>query len=144
MKNGFAKLTAFRTVLIISLLLIVLFIIGFGISCQSQTPASAPPPLSQGLPEEPTPGAPSATPSTIEVAIQGLAFNPAEITVPLGSTIIWHNKDSVTHTVTAQDKMFNSGSLSGDDTFSYTFEQKGTFEYYCMFHPHMKGKVVVE
>ncbi len=144
MKNSFAKLTAFKTILIISLLLIVLFIIGFGISCQSQAPASAPPVPSPGLPKEPNLGEPPATPSQIEVAIDGFAFKPAEITVPIGTTVIWYNNDTVVHTATARNKLFDSGSLAGGDTFSYTFEEKGTYEYYCILHPYMTGKVTVE
>jgi len=111
---------------------------GSGISCSSSPPA--PPPAS---PEESTPGA-SATPSTIEVTIEGFAFKPAEITVPVGSVVTWRNRDGVTHTVTARDKSFDSGSLSDGETFSYTFKEKGTFEYYCMSHPYMNGKVIVE
>ncbi len=141
MQNRFDILITFKTILIISLFLIVLFITGFGISCQS--PVSAPSAPGSGLPEAPTQKAPTA-PAQVEVAIEGFAFKPAEITVPVGSTITWYNKDSATHTVTAQDKIFDSGSLSSGGTFSYTFEQKGTFEYYCILHPYMKGKVVVE
>lgn len=68
MKNHFDKSTAFRTVLIISLFLIVIFIIGSGISCQSQTPASESPAPSQGLPEAPSGGEPSSPPSESWVA----------------------------------------------------------------------------
>ncbi len=144
MNNHLIRLITFRRMLIISLSLVALFITGLGISCQSQAPAPAPPAPSQGLPESPAPGTPQAAQQQIEVAIEGFAFKPAEITIPVGSTITWHNKDSVTHTVTARDKMFDSGGLSGGDTFSYTFEQKGIFEYSCLSHPYMKGKVVVE
>jgi plastocyanin len=76
--------------------------------------------------------------------IEGLAFNPAEINVPVGSTVTWSNEDSVTHTVTARDNTFDSGNLPAGGTFNYTFEEKGTFEYYCTLHPNMEGKVVVE
>jgi len=143
-KNNFAKLTAPRTTLIIGLLLMALLIIGFGISCQSQTPAPALPTPSQGLPEETTPGASPVTPSTVEVTIEGFAYKPAALNILVGTTVTWYNKDSVTHTVTARDKSFDSGSLSLNDTFSYTFEQSGTFEYYCTIHPYMEGKVVVD
>ncbi len=130
-----------RMVLTISLCLMVPFIIGFSISCQPQTPRSEPGPE---LSEEPTQEEPSATPSTIEVTIEGFAFKPAEITIAVGSTIVWRNKDSVTHTVTAQNRLFDSGSLLGGDTFSYTFNEKGIYEYYCIYHPYMNGKVIVE
>jgi len=125
MKNRLDGLTAIRWILIVSLSLIVLLVGGFGVSCQSQEPV---PP----------------TPTTTEVSIEGFAFKPAEINVPVGSTVTWNNKDSVIHTVTARDGTFDSGSLSAGDTFSYTFEVEGTFEYYCVFHPYMEGKVVVD
>lgn len=142
MKNLFNESVALRTILVISLFLIVVFITGSGISCQSQ--ASAPPAPSPGLPEEPTPGEPPATSPQIEVAIEGFAFKPATLNIPAGTTVIWYNNDSVIHTVTARDNSFDSGSLSGSDTFSYTFEDKGSFEYYCIPHPYMTGKVTVE
>ncbi len=142
MKNSFAKLTAFRTILIISLLLMVLFIIGSGISCQS--PASAPPAPSLGLPEAPTPGTSSTTLSQIEVTIEGFAYKPATLNIPVGTTVVWYNKDTAPHTVTARDKSFDSSSLSRDGSFSFTFKQQGTFEYYCQFHPTMTGKIIVE
>ena len=44
----------------------------------------------------------------------------------------------------ARDGLFDSGSLPADGTFTYTFSQAGTFEYYCTIHPYMEGKVVVE
>ena len=142
MKDRFDKSTAIVRVLIISLFLIALLATGLGISCYSS--ASAPPAASPGLPQETTPGAAPATPSTVEVAIEGFAFQPAEIKIAVGSTITWYNEDSAAHTVTARDKTFDSGSQSGGATFSYKFGEKGTFAYYCQFHPSMTGKVIVE
>lgn len=91
--------------------------------------------------------APPITPTTLptnEVVIEGFAFKPATLSISLGTTVTWHNNDSVTHTVTAQDNSFDSGSLSPGSTFAHTFEQKGTFEYHCKTHPSMTGKVIVE
>ena len=117
-------------------------------------PASAPYVPSEGTPLAPTPGEPEppATPLQIEVFIDGLAFNPAVLNVPVGAIpvgalVVWYNNDSVTHTVTARDNSFDSGNLSpGEpgDTFRYTFEQSGTFEYYCKIHPSMVGKIIIE
>jgi len=132
----------FRALLSISLFLIILLIAGFGISCQSQSPAPAPP--ASSLPTTPTPGPSPATPPQIEVAIEGFAFKPAQLNIPVGTTVLWYNNDSASHTATARDNSFESSSLSKGDTFSYTFEQRGTIEYYCRFHPLMTGKIVVE
>ena len=142
MKNRFNQLITVKTTGLMSLFLIVLFIAGFGISCQSQSPAPSAP--SPGLPNTPTPSTPPVMLPRIEVAIEGFAFKPAVLNIPVGTTVTWYNSDSVIHTVTSRDKVFDSGSLSGGKTFSYTFEQKGTFEYYCIHHPYMEGKVIVE
>lgn len=65
--------------------------------------------------------------------------------VKVGTTVTWTNTDAgMMHTVTAVDGSFDSGFLSEGDTWSYTFDQPGEFEYYCMPHPWMRAKVVVE
>lgn len=79
-----------------------------------------------------------------DVDIEGYAFQPVEITISVGSTVTWYNKDADIHTVTAVDQTFNSGNMALGDTFSYTFEEPGTFDYYCIPHPYMTGKVIVE
>jgi amicyanin len=78
------------------------------------------------------------------VKIANFAFDPANITVPVGTTVTWTNLDSVSHTVTSDTGVFESGTLSHNATFSYTFNSRGTFSYSCSPHPFMKGKVVVE
>jgi plastocyanin len=142
MKNLFDKSTISKRILVVTLFLIVLLVAGFVISCRSLEPT--PPAIIPGLPKEPTPVTQPTTSAIIEVAIEGFAFKPAEIYIAVGSSVTWDNKDSVIHTVTARDKTFDSGSLSGGEKFSYTFEERGTFEYYCIPHPYMVGKVVVE
>lgn len=121
---------------------VMLFVVcsAFAISCQRTEPPAGSP----GLPSGSTPGTPSTALPTNEVVIEGFAFKPATLNIPAGTTVTWHNNNSVTHTVTAQDNSFDSGGLSSDGTFTHTFEQKGTFEYYCKLHPSMTGKVIVE
>ena len=123
MKNRKGVLIAIRWLAMASLSLMVPLVTGFGISCTSQAPPSS---------------------ETADVNIEDLAFNPAEINVPVGSTVTWFNKDSVIHTVTAREGTFDSGNLSRNETFSHTFEERGTFEYYCTIHPYIEGRVVVE
>jgi plastocyanin len=80
-----------------------------------------------------------------EVSEEGIAFNPAEVTVGVGDTVTWTNNDSVDHDVTADS--FSSGDPGGmapGDTFEHTFEEAGTFDYVCTVHPGMEGSVVVE
>lgn len=78
----------------------------------------------------------------LEVSISDFVFSPANITVSKGMTITWRNKDTVSHTVSSES--FNSGTLEPGDSYSYTFNAVGTFEYNCTFHPQMKGTIVVE
>jgi plastocyanin len=80
-----------------------------------------------------------------EVSMEGIAFNPAEVSVGVGDTVTWTNNDSVAHDVTADS--FSSGEPGGmmsGDTFEHTFEEAGTFDYVCTVHPGMEGTVTVE
>lgn len=73
-----------------------------------------------------------------EVSIENFSFGD-EITVTVGTTVTWTNNDSAPHTVTADDGSFASGTLNGGDTFSFTFEEAGSFAYYCEFHGGADG-----
>jgi plastocyanin len=83
------------------------------------------------------------SPGTNEVWIQGMAFTPSSITVKEGTTITWTNKDAISHTVTSDDNLFDSGSLGNGKTFTYTFTTTGTYQYHCSIHPSMTAKVIV-
>ena len=79
-----------------------------------------------------------------EVKIDNFTFNPQEITVKAGTTVVWLNHDDIPHTVTSSTQAFKSKALDTDDKFSYTFATPGTFKYFCALHPHMTGTIVVE
>jgi len=83
------------------------------------------------------------SPGTNEVWIQGMAFTPSSITVKEGTTITWTNKDAISHTVTSDDNLFDSGPLGSGKTFTYTFSIAGTYAYHCLIHPSMTAKVIV-
>jgi plastocyanin len=57
--------------------------------------------------------------------------------------VTWTNEDSVPHTVTARTDDFDSGMMQNGDTFSLTFDEPGTFDYFCAIHPSMTGTVTV-
>jgi plastocyanin len=78
------------------------------------------------------------------VTIEGVQFNPAELLVHPGDRIVWVNKDLLPHTATAAGKLFDSGSIAANASWSYTVTQKGEIEYSCTFHPTMKGKIRVQ
>ncbi len=83
-----------------------------------------------------TPAGVSATPAAQNTAVQALDnfFQPQTITVPVGTTIVWTNAGQVPHTVTADDKSWDSGNLNPGQSFSHTFNTPGTFGYYCVYH----------
>jgi plastocyanin len=79
------------------------------------------------------------------VAMKGIAFKPASVTINKGDTVTWTNGDQVGHDVTADD--FNSGDPGGignGESYKYTFKTAGTFDYVCTVHPGMKGTVIVK
>jgi plastocyanin len=78
------------------------------------------------------------------VEIVEFAFSPETLTVPAGTTVIWENSDSVSHTTTSEDEAWDSDSLASGDEFSFTLDEAGTFSYFCQIHPSMTGSIVVE
>ncbi len=83
-------------------------------------------------------------PETTEVKIDNFSFGPAELTVPVGTTVTWTNRDDIPHTVVSTDKVFKSKVLDTDEKFPFTFSKAGTYPYFCSIHPKMTGKVVVQ
>jgi plastocyanin len=82
--------------------------------------------------------------ATATVTIDNFVFGPQTITVPVGATVTWTNRDDIPHTSVSTDGVFKSKVLDTDEKFSYTFTKAGTYSYYCTIHPKMTGKVVVE
>jgi hypothetical protein len=70
-------------------------------------------------------------------------YDPAELTVPAGTTVVWLNKGKEEHTVTADDKSFDSGMKGRGGTFQRAFPRPGRYTYHCAPHPWMKGAVQV-
>jgi plastocyanin len=89
-------------------------------------------------------GAQDKTASTAEVKIDNFSFGPVAITVSVGTTVTWINRDDIPHTVVSTDKVFKSKVLDTDEKFSYTFTKAGEYPYFCSIHPKMTGKVVVQ
>jgi len=86
----------------------------------------------------------AAAPPAQQVLIQQFKFAPAALTVPVGTTVTWTNKDGTIHTVTSATKVFASDGLDQGGTFSYTFTAPGTYAYSCKLHPQMTGTVTVQ
>jgi len=83
-------------------------------------------------------------PETTEVKIDNFSFGPGTLTVPVGTTVTWTNRDDIPHTVVSTEGAFKSKVLDTDEKFSYTFSKAGTFPYFCSIHPKMTGKVIVQ
>ncbi len=81
---------------------------------------------------------------TMQITIANFSFQPGTLTIPAGTTVTWTNNDSVAHTTTSDTGLWDSGSLASGRSFSFTFNQPGTFPYHCAIHPFMKGSIVVQ
>ena len=87
-------------------------------------------------PEKPTHGA-------YVVEIRDMKFQPAELTVKVGDTVIWANHDLVAHDITEQNtKSWKSGPLPAGKTWSKVITQNE--DYFCSIHEVMKGKILVQ
>jgi plastocyanin/uncharacterized membrane protein YozB (DUF420 family) len=80
-------------------------------------------------------------PDTVIVLIDNFAFSPGVVSVPQSSTVVWINKETPKHTVTADNELFNSETMSVGESYSFTFtfNETGTFAYYCKFHGDAGG-----
>lgn len=78
---------------------------------------------------------------TASVSIKNFAFNPASLTVKVGTTVTWVNNDSTPHQI--KSGTFNSNIMSNGQTFQFTFSSAGEYNYSCAIHPSMQGKIVV-
>ncbi|CAE6496622.1 cupredoxin domain-containing protein [Candidatus Nitrosotenuis uzonensis] len=111
--------------------------------------------------QEPKPVEPSPQEDAVIVSIplgtsmpgcekENACFAPSEIRIGIGTTVTWTNDDTAAHTVTSGDVkagpigQFDSGLFMAGKSFSFTFETKGQYPYYCQVHPWMTGKVIVE
>lgn len=85
-------------------------------------------------------------PQDAEVKIDNFSFGPGSLTISVGSTVTWTNRDDIPHTVVSSDdpRVFKSKVLDTDEKFSFTFIKAGTYAYFCSIHPKMTGKVVVQ
>jgi plastocyanin len=79
-----------------------------------------------------------------EVRIDNFSFGPQTLTVPVGATVTWTNRDDIPHTVVSTDGVFKSKVQDTDEKFSHTFTKAGTYPYFCSVHPKMTGKIVVQ
>jgi plastocyanin len=98
-------------------------------------------------PAAPATAAP-ATAARAGIDISGFAFKTATLDVTKGTTVTWSNKDNTTHHVTSGTSPTSDGTFDGavaaGGTFSFTFNDAGTFKYFCSIHPSMTGTITVK
>ena len=80
----------------------------------------------------------------LTVHISNFAFSPANATIVAGQSITFVNEDQVAHTVTADDKSFDSGDMEPGKSWTHTFANPGTYKYTCIYHFNMNGTVTVK
>lgn len=113
------------------------------------TPAPAP---------APTPAASAATSADVKIptgtSTPGCddtksCFNPDSVTIAKGGKVTWTNTDTAAHTVTSGSPtdgpsgVFDSSLIMSGNSFEFTFDESGTYTYFCMVHPWMTGSVTV-
>lgn len=79
-----------------------------------------------------------------EVTIDDDDFSPRTLRIDRGTRVTWTNEDNEDHTVTSDTGRFESGRLEEDETYSLTFNTRGTYYYHCRFHPDMTGTIIVD
>jgi plastocyanin len=85
--------------------------------------------------------APPSQAATLQVTIEKLSFEPAEINAAAGDTIEWINKDAVAHTATA-DGVFDV-LIQPHKSASFVLKSAGALNYFCRFHPNMRARIIV-
>jgi plastocyanin len=84
---------------------------------------------------------PAARPATHTVVMEAVSFKPEELTVRVGDSVVWVNKDPFPHTATG--KGFDSKVIGVEKSWKYTPKAAGEFPYVCILHPTMKGTLRV-
>lgn len=81
----------------------------------------------------------------VAVEIRDFLYSPDPVTVAAGESVTWTNQDAVPHTATGTDRdVLQTGAINAGESVTATFSVPGTFEYFCEFHPNMKGTLIVE
>lgn len=98
----------------------------------------------------PTPAGTTPVPATTspplpgaDVTIANFLFSPASITVPVGTTVTWTNRDSAPHSIVSDAGTFSGRSFGNGQSFSFTFTEPGSYPYHCGIHTTMHGTVTV-
>ena len=86
--------------------------------------------------------APALSSETIRIAIDKLAYTPAQVSAHVGDTIEWVSGDFIAHTATARDKQWDV-AIPAHGSARVTLQRAGDIDYFCRFHPNMTGRISV-
>lgn len=128
---------------ILGILAIVFAVVVLALGCtgqQAQQPAANETPSTVPAVNV-TPGI--GTSAKFDATIENFGFSPRVINIAAGTTVVWTNKDSVTHSIVADDLSYQTDSITAGQTYSHTYDKAGTYTYHCGIHLSMKGTVVV-
>ena len=77
------------------------------------------------------------------VQIRNLRFSPGELVVAPGDTVVWVNKDLIPHTITADDRSWDSERLNQNDRWEIVVHEGMRGTYFCLYHPSMTGRLII-
>ena len=84
------------------------------------------------------------TSNPVQIVVKNFMFSPTPLTVKVGSTVTWTNKDDEPHTVVSDTGEFKSGGMDTNESYRYKFDKPGTYHFTCSIHPRMVGTVIVQ
>ncbi|MEO6902617.1 MAG: cupredoxin domain-containing protein [Bacteroidia bacterium] len=87
------------------------------------------------------------TPGPNEIFLEYKTFSPTQLEIIKGTTVTFTNKDNANHSATSTTKLFDSGKISSDNSFTHTFNDVGVFYFYCKYHssnPQEQGAIMVK
>lgn len=87
---------------------------------------------------------PASGGETTAATLVDFAFDPVELVVPAGTTVVWTNNGPTIHTVAAADLSWSSPILQAGDSYSQSFDTPGVYPVICTLHPEMVGQVIVQ
>ena len=125
-----------------ALSLVAAAVLAVGCSSSSTTPAGP-------TPTSTTTTVPGVTGVTISMPrgatfLTNTAYVPNPATVSVGGTVTWVNNDVDPHTTTSSTNVWASPTMQPGSSFSFTFQNRGTFQYVCLIHPNMVGTITVQ
>ena len=117
---------------------------GASSSSSSSSSSSVAPTVATPTTTAATPAAAGVASGRVSVSISNYAFQPATITVALGSKVSFTNHDQTAHTATSIKTAFDTGTVQPGASATVTLKKPGTYGYYCQFHAFMHGTIVVK